>query len=73
MPQGSNTIGKIQGGIVALLLGYFLLRFFNVFPTDNIADGPFSDAYWIISLMPWMLVLLGVVILISMVVEVANL
>ena len=72
MAEGEGIFEKIQAGVVALLMGYFLLLFFDAFPTEDIINGPFGDAYWILSLLPYLLVLLGVVLLVSMIAEVAK-
>lgn len=70
MVGDEGPIEKFQGAVVALICAYLLLSFFGVFPTEAVAGGPFSEAYWIISLIPWLLVILGVVLLLSMFSEV---
>lgn len=72
MTQGEGFAEKIQAAVVGLLMGYFLLIFFDAFPTEDLANGPFADAYWILSLLPYLLVFLGIVILASMISEVMN-
>lgn len=73
MSQGEGLAERVQAGILALLMGYFLLLVFDALPTGDIANGPFSGAYWILSFIPYLLVLLGIVILLSMISEVFNL
>jgi len=73
MSWGEGFVEKIQAGIMALLMGYFLLLVFDALPTGDLANGPFSGAYWILSFMPYLLVLFGIVILLSMISEVFDL
>lgn len=72
MSGDDGFIQMLQAGIAALLMGYFLLLFFDAFPTRDLANGPFEDAYLILSFLPYLLVILGIVILASMISEVIN-
>jgi hypothetical protein len=72
MAKSEGFAEQIQAGAAALVMGYFLLLIFDALPTGNIANGPFSASYWLLSLLPYLLVLLGIVILVSMVSEVFN-
>ncbi len=67
MTQGEDAVELLQGTIAAFIGGYLLLKFLDVLPTGDIANGPFGDAYWIFTLMPWLLFLLGIVLLLTMV------
>lgn len=64
-----SPVELLQGGAAALLMGYLLLKVLDALPEIS---GPFGDAYWLFSLMPWLLFALGVVLLISMFSEVLN-
>jgi hypothetical protein len=72
MSGQEDIIGKLQGGLVAILMGYFLLKFLDAFPTDIVGSDPFGFSYLLISLMPWFLVGVGIAILASMFAEVFN-
>lgn len=70
MSADENPLQLGVAALVAILMGYFLLQFLNVFPSIN---GTFGRAYLIFSLMPWLLFILGIVLFLSMLSEVANL
>lgn len=73
MAREEDAVELFQGVIAAFIAGYLLLKFFEAVPTEGVSSGPFSDAYWIFSLMPWLLFVLGVVLLLSMFAEVFDL
>lgn len=73
MSGSEGPIELLQGAAAAILGGYLLYKIMNALSTGSLVDGPFSETYWLLSLMPWMLVLLGVVLLLSMFSEVFDL
>lgn len=73
MAIGEDPVDLLQGMIAAFIGGYLLLKLFDVVPTENIANGPFSDAYLVFTMMPWLLFFLGIVLLLTMVREVVDL
>lgn len=63
-----SAIGAIQLIIVGIIFGIFFNTFFNAFPDSML--GPFGEVLIFIKSIPWIFAILGVLALLTMVLEV---
>ena len=61
----------IQAVVVLLIMAFFLNKFISAIPID-LLSGPFSDTIFLISNLPWILVVMGVLVLLTMIAEVVG-
>ncbi|WP_435062552.1 hypothetical protein [Halobaculum sp. EA56] len=61
----------IQAVVVLLIMAFFLNEFISAMPGD-LLSGPFSDTLFFISNLPWILVVMGVLVLLTMIAEVVG-
>lgn len=71
MSDELESVTAIIQLIVAAFLSLYLFHFFSLFPED-LLDGPFSDVFFLFRSLPWIIVAMTVLALVSMILEVMD-
>ena len=71
MSETVDSITAIVQLLIAAIVSLYLLQVFSLFP-EELISGPFSNVIFLLQTLPWIIVAMAVLALITMILEVLD-